>query len=391
MTKRSKDTIVTTAGRSPRDHFGAVNTPVYHASTITYPTLAEWEASRARRYDQVVYGRLGTPTTFAFERAMAALEGADRCVAVSSGMAACAATILACVKSGDHLLLPDTVYFPVRSLAQSMLKSFGVESEFYDPMLGAGIEQLIRPNTALIYLEAPGSQTFEVQDVPAITKVAKAKGILTALDNTWATPFFFRPLEHGVDFSINACTKYIVGHSDAMLGSVAMRQELFERVKVAANAIGNCPGSEELYLGLRGMRTLGVRLERHQKNALQVAHWFEQRPEVHKVLYPALPSCPGHEFWKRDFSGATGLLSVIFKPISKPQIAAFVDGLTHFGLGASFGGYESLVLPTFPEPTRTATKFVPAGPLIRFHIGLEEPADLIEDLSAGLARMTKTA
>ncbi|MCW5772956.1 MAG: PLP-dependent transferase, partial [Rhodospirillaceae bacterium] len=299
-------TKLVSAGRDPRNHAGAVNVPPYRASTIAAADLATWEASRQRRFEKhaVVYGRFGTPSTQAFEDAVAEIEGADRVVAVSSGMAACAAAILSSVKTGDHILVPDNVYQPVRGLAGGLLKDFGVDSTFYDPAIGAGIEALIRPNTRLLYLEAPGSQTMEMPDVRALVGVAKPRGIRTAFDNTWGTPLLFKPLDHGIDISINAATKYYVGHSDAMLGTVALRAELFERVKtVAAGFLGNCPGSEEIYLGLRGLRTMAVRLQRHGESALQVARWFQAQPEVERVLYPALPEDPGHALWKRDFEG----------------------------------------------------------------------------------------
>ncbi len=384
-----RDTTLIAAGRHPEDQFGAVNTPIYQASTITRPTLADWEASRDERYQKgkYVYGRFGTPTTGALEEAVAALEGADRAVAVSSGMAACAAAILACVKGGDHILVPDAVYFPVRNFCNAFLAPFGVETTFYDPTIGKGIASLLRDNTRLIYLEAPGSQTFEMQDVPAITAIARERGIYTAFDNTWGTPLLFRPLEHGVDFSINAATKYFVGHSDAMLGVVSVREELFKPLKDAAMFTGNGPGAHEAYLGLRGLRTMGVRLERHGRNTLRVTRWFAQQKGVHKVLYPALPDDPGHAIWRRDFDGASGLFSVMFEPFEKKAVAAFVDDLEHFLIGASFGGYESLVLPFDPSKNRTATEWRAPGPCLRFHIGLEDPDDLIADLDKGLARM----
>ena len=388
------ETQLVSTGRSPDRHAGAVNVPPYRASTIAAPNLAAWEKSRQIRFEKgaVVYGRFGTPATQALEETVAAIEGADRAVAVSSGMAACAAAILSCVKAGDHILLPDNVYMPVRGLANGLLKDFGVHSEFYDPTVGKGIAALCRTNTRLIYLEAPGSQTFEMSDVPAIVGVAKAKKIRTAFDNTWATPLFFKPLDFGIDLSINAATKYYVGHSDAMLGTIAMREELFERVKsVAAGALGNCPGSEEVYLGLRGLRTMAVRLARHQENALAVAQWFQRQPEVARVLYPALPADPGHAIWKRDFKGASGLFAVVFQAVPKAGIAALIDGLHHFSIGASFGGYESLVLPFDPAPYRTVTKWQAPGPALRFHIGLENPDDLIADLDEGFRRLRKAA
>lgn len=388
-TMKNLDTLLVTAGRDAQAHAGAVNVPPYRASTITHPSLAAFEDSKRHRYDKVVYGRLGTPSTFAFEETVAAIEGAERTVAVSSGMAGCAAAILACVKAGDHMLIPDSVYLPVRNFA-GFLAGFGVESSFYDPALSDDIAALIRPNTRLIYLESPGSLTLEIQDVPAIARIARGRGVLTAIDNTWATPLLFRPLEHGVDLSICAATKYLVGHSDAMLGAVSGRRDLFERVKTAANHTGNCPGSEEVYLGLRGLRTLAVRLKRHGESALMVARWLQRRPEIERVLYPALPEHPTHALWRRDFSGASGLLSACFKPCSRVALAAFVDGLEHFGIGASFGGYESLVLPFDATPIRTVTEWRPAGPCLRFHVGLENPDDLIRDLESGFARLQRT-
>ncbi|MXW91862.1 MAG: cystathionine beta-lyase [Rhodospirillaceae bacterium] len=381
------ETRVVSAGRHPEQHFGAVNPPVYPASTIGRRSMAEWREVRTRIFDDVVYGRFGTPTTKAFEEAVAALEGADRAVAVSSGMAACAAAILSVVKGGDHILVTDSAYQPVRKLAENFLKPFGVETTYYDPAIGAGIAALIRDNTSLIWLEAPGSQTMEMQDIPAITAVARERGVRTGIDNTWATPLLFKPLDFGVDLSVNAATKYLVGHSDAMLGVVSMRAELFEKTKITANFMGSCPGSEECYLGLRGLRTLAVRLRQHEENALRLAHWFQGRPEVNRVLYPALPDDPGHAIWQRDFSGASGLFSVILEPADEAQVAALVDGLEHFGLGASWGGYESLVLPFDPTDYRTVTEWRAAGPCLRFHIGLENPDDLIADLEAGFDRL----
>lgn len=387
-------TTLVSAGRNPRRHAGAVNVPAFRASTITAPDLATWEASRTRRFekDAVVYGRWGTPASQALEDAVAAIEGADRAVSVSSGMAACASAILSVVKTGDHLLLPDNVYQPVRGFANGFLKEFGVEATFYDPLIGAGIAKLMKPNTRLLYLEAPGSQTMEMPDTRALVAEAKSRKIRTAFDNTWGTPLLFRPLDHGIDLSINAATKYYVGHSDAMLGTIAMREELFERVKTVATAyLGICAGSEEIYLGLRGLRTMAVRLKRHGESAFAVARWFQTRPEVERVLYPALPEDPGHAIWKRDFAGASGLFSVVFKPCEKAALARFVDGLHHFSIGASFGGYESLVLPFDPSHYRTVTTWEAKGPCLRFHIGLEDLDDLLEDLERGFSRMRAAA
>jgi cystathionine beta-lyase len=384
---KNLDTLLVSAGRHPEAFAGAVNVPPIRASTIAQPNYAAFEAARQNRFDKVVYGRFGTPASFAFEEAIAAIEGADRAVAVSSGLAACTAAIMACVKAGDHILLPDSVYQPVRMLCLKMLNPFGVEATYYDPLIGTGIAALMRPTTRLLYLESPGSQTFEMPDIPALAAAARERGILTAMDNTWATALLFRPLDHGIDLSINAATKYIVGHSDAMLGVISMKKPYFERVKSVANFLGACPGSEEVYLGLRGLRTMAVRLRRHGENALELARWFQRRPEVHRVLYPALPDDPGHAIWKRDFRGASGLFSVMFRPCSKAAVAAFVDSLELFGIGASFGGYESLVLPIDPTEYRTATRWQAPGPCLRFHIGLEDPRDLIADLTRAFAAL----
>lgn len=382
-------TEIVTAGRNAALSHGAINMPAYRASTISHPNLASWREAGSKRLnkDTYVYGRFGTPTARAFEEAVAAVEGADRAVSVSSGMAACAAAILSAVKAGDHMLVIDCVYAPVRSFCENFLKKMGVETEYFRPDVGADIGALVRDNTALIYLEAPGTHSFEVCDVPAITAVAKEKGIRTALDNTWASPYFFKPLAHGVDLSINAATKYIVGHSDAMLGVISMREDLHDDVKMAAMFTGNCAGSEELYLGLRGLRTLSVRMPQHHKSALTVAQWFQDQNSVHRVLYPALPDFPDHALWKRDFTGAAGLFTVMFNAFSDQGLAALIDGLKLFHLGASFGGYESLVLPTDLSALRTATRWSAPGPCVRFHIGLEDVDDLIADLDAGLKRL----
>lgn len=383
------ETLLVAAGRDPQRNRGAVNVPPYRASTIVHPDYESFEAARHKRFekDTIVYGRFGTPATQAFEDAVAALEGGDRCVAVSSGMAACITSILAVVKGGDHVLLPDNVYQPVRLFAGGFLSRFGVESSFYDPSVGAGISALLKPNTRLVYCESPGSQTMEMADTPAIVAAAKAHGAYTAFDGTWATPLLFRPLDHGIDLSINAATKYYVGHSDAMLGTIAMREALFERVKTTAAAqLGNCPGSEEIYLGLRGLRTLAVRIERNGRNALAVAQWLQKRPEIARVLFPALPGDPGHAIWKRDFLGSTGLFSVILKSHDIKAVAAMLDGMELFGLGFSWGGYESLIIPFDCRAYRTATKWEPEGLGLRLQIGFEDLDDLKADLDRGFAR-----
>jgi cysteine-S-conjugate beta-lyase len=389
MKSKSKkpDTLITHAGRHPEQNFGVVNPPVYHASTILHPNMAHWEAAEAKRFDDVVYGRFGTPTSFALEEAMAAVEGGARAVAVGSGVSACIAALLAYLKAGDHVLVPDNVYGPVRQFTTGFLARFGVAYDFYDPMVGAGIAALLKPNTKVIYLESPGSLTFEVQDVPAIVAVAKARGLTTMIDNTWGSPLFLRPLTMGVDVSIVSATKYIVGHSDTMMGVCVCTKDSFAPVKTSALQLGYHAAPDDAYLALRGLRTVGVRLRAHEQAALKVAHWLKARPEVERVLHPALPDCPGHEFWKRDFAGSSGLFSIVLRrDIPKPAIDAMLDGMELFGLGASWGGFESLITAPRPERIRTATKW-DAGPVLRLHVGLEDTDDLIADLDAGFARL----
>jgi cystathionine beta-lyase len=385
-----KDTRIVDAGRHPERGFGFVNPPIVRGSTVVFDKLADFENASKNKFDLLVYGRFGTPTSKAFEEAIAQIEGGTdkyRTVAVTSGMAAIAMGILAFVKAGDHVLAPDNVYGPTRNLGQLFLDRFGVEMTFYDPAIGSEIAQQLRPNTALVYIEAPGSLTMEMPDIAAIVAVARERGILTAFDNTWASPYFFRPFEHGIDISIIAATKYIVGHSDAMLGTITVAKERFEQLKTTTNILGNCPSPEDCYLGMRGLRTLGVRLKQHMKNARTVAEWLLDRPEVQQVRYPPLSQDPGHTLWKRDFEGAAGLLTIVLNDYPKPAVAAMMDGYAHFGLGGSFGGYESLVLPVRVDALRTATKWDPGGPAVRYHIGLEDPEDLIADLEAGFERL----
>jgi len=384
---RKPDTLLTHAGRSPEANHGAVNPPVYHASTILHQTVADLEAAQKNRYNQVTYGRFGTPTSYAFEEAVAAVEGGHRAVAFCSGSAACFAAILAFVKAGDHVLMVDSVYGPVRAFARGFLQRFGVATTFYDPLTGAGIADLVQPNTRLIYLESPGSQTFEIQDVPAIVAVAKPRGIATVLDNTWAAPMFFKPLALGVDVSAISATKYIVGHSDAMMGIAVCTEQSFMPVREAATLLGNHAAPDDCYLALRGLRTAGVRMKQHEAQGLALAAWLKARPEVERVLHPALPDCPGHALWKRDFSGASGLFSIVLRrDFSKAAVDAMLDGMELFGMGASWGGFESLILPVHPERLRTAVRWE-SGPVIRLHAGLEDLDDLIGDLERGFARL----
>jgi cysteine-S-conjugate beta-lyase len=383
-----RDTKLAHSGSHPEEQSGIVNPPVYHASTVDYGTVAEMQELRTDPESNFVYGRRGTPTSMAFEEAVADLEGAERTVAVGSGLAAISAAMLAFVGTGDHVLVCDSAYGPTRNLCENFLKRFGVETTYYDPMIGAGIAELFQDNTKAIYTESPGSHTFEIQDIPAITDVAHKAGIKVVMDNTWAAGYFFKPFEHGVDVSVQAATKYYVGHSDAMVGTVSMCGDNVQPVIDCLRVLGNNIAPDDAYLALRGMRTLSARLKRHEKNALKVAEWLAGQPEIERVLHPALPSCPGHELWQRDFTGSNGLFSVIFKPFEQSAMHGFIDGLELFSLGGSWGGYESLVLPS--NVTRTATEWTENAQSIRFHIGLEDPDDLIEDIAAGLKRLAKS-
>jgi cysteine-S-conjugate beta-lyase len=386
---RHTDTRVVTAGRDPASYHGFVNPPVYHASTVLYPSAEDYLAHRARYQ----YGRRGTPTTEALEGALAELEG-PQCAGVSllpSGLAAISTALLSVVKAGDHVLVTDSAYGPTRSFCDQILSRLGVTTSYYDPLIGAGIAEHFRENTRAVYLESPGSLSFEMQDISAIAKVAHDKGALVLMDNTWATPLYYRPLDHGVDLAIQAGTKYIGGHSDVMLGTISANAAAMAALKNIVRLTGLCEGPDDVYLGLRGLRTLSVRLERHFKSGIAVARWLEQRPEVLRLLHPALPSHPGHAIWKRDFTGASGLFSMVLKPVPQKAVYAFLDTLTLFGIGASWGGYESLAIPFDCAPIRTATRWAPGGPTVRFHIGLEAVDDLLADLERGFAAMASAA
>jgi cystathionine beta-lyase len=377
-------TYLAQAGRVLDTNGASVNPPVVRASTFVFDTLDAFHQAGQKPFDTPFYGRVGTPVTLSFEEAVARLENGYRAIATASGVAAITGVFLAFLNQGDHVLVPDTVYDPARRLCTRMLSRMGIETTFYDPTIGAEIETLIKPNTRFIYMESPGSGTFEIQDVPAIVAVAKKHDIRTAIDSTWGTPLYFKPMDMGVDASIHAATKYIVGHSDAMLGVVTTTEKCFPAIRAALQDTGACAGSEEANLGLRGLRTLDVRLARHQENAIKVARFLEGRPEVARVLFPALPSAQGHDLWKRDFTGACGLFSLELKPLAAGLDAgAFTDALHHFKIGFSWGGFESLVLPAHPEK-RTVRVWDGQGPLIRLHIGLEDADDLIADLGGAL-------
>ncbi len=384
LTSLKPETRLVVAGREYAEH-GIVNPAVYHASTITFPTVKALH----ERDQPYTYGRKGTPTSRAVETAIASLEGGHDCKISSSGLAAVTTTLLAFLKNGEHVLIPDTVYYPVRQLCDSILKGLGIETTYYDPLIGRGIAGLIRANTKVVYCESPGSQTMEVQDIPAIAEVAHAKNCIVILDNTWAGGFYFKAFAHGCDVSIQAATKYIVGHSDAMLGSTVCNEKTWGQFKQAFETMGQFAGPDDMYLALRGLRTMSVRLERHMRNATTVAEWLRGRNEVESILYPALSNAPGHAVWKRDFTGASGLFSIVLKPVSEQALAAMLDDLSLFGMGFSWGGFESLVVPF--KPVRTATTWTAPGPCLRFHIGLESPDDLIDDLKQGFERLQKTS
>jgi cystathionine beta-lyase len=378
-------TLLVTAGRETAEFHGFVNPPVYHASTVLYPNAADMVAHRSRYQ----YGRRGTPTSEALENALRELEG-PACAGVTllpSGAAAVSTALLSVLSAGDHILITDSVYRPTRNFADQILKRYGVETTYYDPLIGSSVAAHFKSNTKAVFVEAPGSQSFEMQDIPAIAAVAHDKGAVVLMDNTWATPLYYPAFERGVDLSIQAGTKYIGGHSDIMFGTVSANAATWPRLKETVTTYGLCAGPDDIYLALRGLRTMAVRLERHQKSAIEIAQWFERRPEVLRVLHPALPGNPGHAIWQRDFSGASGLFSIVLKPMPEAALHAFCDALTLFGMGFSWGGYESLVIIFDCAAYRTATPWAPGGPCLRFHIGLEDTSDLIADLEQGFAAM----
>jgi cystathionine beta-lyase len=374
-------TALVASGRDTAAQKGFVNPPVVRGSTVLYPTAADLHAHRG----EYQYGRHGTPTTKALQQALRTLEG-PRCAGVGlapSGVAAISTALLAVLKADDHLLVIDSVYRPTRNFCDSLLARYGVETSYFDPLIGAGIDKLFRPNTRAVLVEAPGSQSFEMPDIPAIAAVAHGRGALVIDDNTWATPLFHRSLDQGVDISIQAATKYIGGHSDIMFGTVSANAEAWPQIAEAIRLLGVCAGPDDVFLALRGLRTLAVRLAHHQQAGLEMARWFAARPEVLRVMHPALESDPGHAIWKRDFTGASGLFSIVLKPAPQPAVDAFLDALRLFGMGYSWGGFESLVIAFDCTSYRTATTWNPGGPTLRFHIGLESLDDLKADLVHG--------
>jgi cystathionine beta-lyase len=391
MTKSTRDsraamgnrTRLVHAGRQPFENFGFVNTPIYRGSTVLSADVETLYARKAR----FIYGTKGTPTTEALENAWSEIAGAAGTVLTPSGLSAITVAILSVVKAGDHILVSDSVYRPTRNFCDSVLSRLGVDTTYYDPLVGAAIGDLIRPNTRVVFVEAPGSQSFEMQDIPTIASAAHERRACVIMDNTWATPLFFPPHQRGVDLAVEAGTKYLSGHSDLLLGMVSATAEYWQRLRDTFDAFAMCAGAEDAFLGLRGLRTMELRLREAERQGLALANWLTSRPEVSRVLHPALAAHPGHEIWQRDFLGSSGLFSVILKPAAAKAVAAMLDDLELFGLGYSWGGYESLVIPFDCRPYRTATKWAPEGPALRFSVGLEDIEDLKGDLDRGFARL----
>lgn len=378
------DTKITQLGRNVDEQCGFVNMPVYRGSTVVFNSVESLLNNDAR----FIYGTLGTPTIHSLESAWSELSGAAGTVMSPSGLGAIALALMTTLKSGDHLLMPDSVYRPTREFCAVFLKKFGVEVTYYDPIIGEGIRGLLQDNTSTIFLESPGSQSFEIQDVPAITSIARERGIKTIIDNTWATPLFFRAHAHGCDLSVEAGTKYLSGHSDLLMGLISANEETWPALRQTYDCMAMLPGAEDCFLALRGLRTLHIRLKEAEKRGLEMAEWLAQQPEVAKILHPAFPECAGHEIWKRDFTGSTGLFSVVLKPeYDKAGLANMLDSLDIFGMGYSWGGFESLIIPFDCSEYRTITTWNPGGLTIRLQIGLEDLDDLKHDLRQGLDKL----
>ncbi|ASG07215.1 cystathionine beta-lyase [Vibrio anguillarum] len=385
-----KKTLLVNAGRSKKWTNGVVNPPIQRASTVVFDSVAEKNHATVNRANKTLfYGRRGTHTHFAFQEAMVEIEGGVGCALFPCGAAAIANSILSFVQTGDHILMVDTCYEPTRDFCEKIMKKMGIETTYYPPTIGEGIRTLIQPNTKVLFTESPGSITMEVQDIPALAQVAHEHDIIVMLDNTWAAGVNFSPFEHGVDISIQAATKYIVGHSDVMLGTAIANEKCWDQLREQSYLMGQCVSPDDAYLGLRGLRTLDVRLRQHAQNSLTIAHWLAEQPEVDHVRHPALETCPGHEFYQRDFTGGNGLFSFVLKSSDTKATTALLDGMQHFSMGFSWGGFESLILANEPKSfdnLRTVAHPHFAGTLIRVHIGLEDVDDLIADLKAGLER-----
>src|ERR1700712_4290441 len=375
------ETALVTSGRDTKAQKGFVNPPVVRGSPVLYPTAEDLHAHRS----EYQYGRHGTPTTRALQDALKTLEG-PQCAGVGlapSGLAAISTTLLSVLKAGDHILVCDNVYRPTRNFCNGMLARYGVETAYYDPLIGGGIAELFKPNTKAVIVEAPGSQSFEMPDIPAIAAATHERGALVIDDNTWATPLFHRSLEQGVDISIQAATKYIGGHSDIMFGTISANAKAWPLISDGIKLLGVCAGPDDVFLALRGLRTLAVRLAQHHRSGLELARWLAARPEVLRVLHPGLESDPGHAIWKRDFIGASGLFSIVLKPAPQKSVDALLDTVKLFGMGYSWGGFESLIIAFDCKDYRSATTWSPGGPSLRLHIGLENVDDLKADLSHG--------
>lgn len=380
-----KETLTAHLGR-PQGPVRLVNASVHRGSTVLFDKVSDLEKGKSEKFGKgnLFYGRFGTPDGFAFEEIVSALEGAHGTLCMPSGLAACVLPLIAFLKPGDHVLAADVIYEPTRASLDAFIERQGVEVEYFDPRIGHGIAELIKPNTRVIYLESPGSQTFEIQDIPAIAACARDRGVITVCDNTWATAMFFRPLEVGVDIVVQAATKYISGHSDIMLGLVSCHERHYRALREAANWLGYHAAPDNIFLAARGIRTLATRMERHYRTGLALARWLEVQPQVKRVIHPALASHPDHELWKRDFEGASGLFSLVLDA-DDPAAVRVVEGLSLFGIGLSWGGYESLAVISDPSHSRTATQWNADGPLIRVHAGLENEDDLIADFSSALS------
>ncbi len=383
------DTKLSKLGTDAQENFGIMNPPIYRASTIHFPTIDLFNSRYERRFDEIVYGSYGTPTTKALEAAIADLENASRTIVVGSGTAAITLSIMTFIKPGDHVVVSDGVYKSTRTLCETLLARLNVKTSYFRPDDIENFSAKLRPETKLVLLESPSSFTFEIQDIPALTKVCKKRNILTIIDNTWASPLFFKPLDYGVDISTQAATKYLSGHSDVMMGSISVKIDaLHQKIRDNAIQFGNNVSPADCYLALRGIRTMSIRLRQHQETALKLVDWLINQPEVDKVLYPAWPKDPGYNIWKRDFTGASGLFGVILRPTTKENVAKLIEGMTHFRIGASWGGYESLLIPSYPVRDFADPPWQERGPLLRLHAGLENSADLIDDLKDGFARIS---
>ena len=383
MTKNNykNDTKNIIAGKRKKLSNGFVNSPIYKGSTVLFNTVEEMQSKMKKKNSQTLfYGRFGSPATFEFENAITDIDESYTAVATASGTAAIVASLLAVLKTGDHILMTDSAYGVSRNLTKQLLNNMGINTTFYNPNLTNKIKELITNKTKLIFMESPGSLTFEIQNISMIVDIAKKYNLITVIDNTWATSLYLKPMNYGVDISIQSATKYIVGHSDAMLGVITTNKKYAKQIRESAHNLGSCPGPEDIYLGIRGLKTLSIRLKKHQENAMKIIEWLLRQREVNRVLYPALPDNPGYKIWKKDFNGASGLFGVVLENTRKDLIYKMLNNLKLFNMGYSWGGYESLILPVNPEKIRDTYKWNHMDLTLRIHAGLEDPEDLINDL-----------